>query len=144
MAKHHLALFVHLIWTTPDRQPLLDAATRMWLWPAMSEKARMLGAIPVVVGGAADHVHVAARLPHTLSVADLAKQLKGTSSRMVALRGMQAFRWQEGYGAFTVSYDRWHTVAAYVANQEAHHAAGVTLDGELELPGQRPGPEGTS
>ncbi len=34
---------------------------------------------------------------------------------------MQAFRWQDGYGAFTVSYSNIEQVRRYIARQEQHH-----------------------
>jgi hypothetical protein len=34
---------------------------------------------------------------------------------------VREFEWQEGYGAFTVSYSLRKTVAGYIAQQEEHH-----------------------
>lgn len=34
---------------------------------------------------------------------------------------MRAFRWQDGYGAFTVSYSNIEQVRRYITNQEQHH-----------------------
>ena len=57
-------------------------------------------------------------------MAQLAKQVKGVSSTMVRtqLRGGELFRWQEHYGAFSVSRSHVARVIRYIENQERHHA----------------------
>jgi hypothetical protein len=42
------------------------------------------------------------------------------------------FKWQGGYGAFTVSKDGLALVKAYIMNQRAHHAEG-RIFGEWEI-----------
>ena len=37
---NRLELYVHLVWTTWDRTPVIDEATEQWLWPAIAAKAR--------------------------------------------------------------------------------------------------------
>lgn len=55
-----------------------------------------------------------------MPVAQAVRDLKGNSSRMLGEMG-QRFAWQEGYGAFSVSYSQRQVVVDYIANQEAHH-----------------------
>lgn len=131
MTRHYLNASVHLIWAVFDRQPILTADIRAWLVPHIAESARRLGAIRVVVGAVADHVHVAMDLPATESIANVAKRLKGASSRQLNMNGIEGFRWQEGYGAVTISPSAWSATAAYVRDQEVHHAANQT-DANLE------------
>ena len=38
------------------------------------------------------------------------------------MREMQAFAWQSGYAAFTVSQSNLTDVEAYIFNQQTHHA----------------------
>jgi REP element-mobilizing transposase RayT len=73
-----------------------------------------------------DHVHLLARVPTSLSTADLVKQVKGSSSHLVnPAHGRQAtFRWQGGYGVFSVSRQHVSRIRRYVLNQEEHHRAG--------------------
>ncbi len=58
----------------------------------------------LAVGVTADHIHILASLPTTISVSKGIQLAKGRSSKwindtFVHLRG---FRWQEGYAAFSV------------------------------------------
>ena len=77
------------------------------------------------VNGAEDHVHVLARMHATTSVAELVKQLKGSSSHLIGHEIGLAFRWQGYYGAFTVSQNGVKRVLEYIARQKEHYAQGT-------------------
>jgi len=84
--------------------------------------AKELGAVPVAVGGVADHVHLLIGLKATHRLSDVLRDLKRASSEWV--RGeieVRHFAWQEGYGAFTVSASNLVSVRAYVAQQATQH-----------------------
>jgi len=76
-----------------------------------------------VVGGVADHVHLAIDFPRTITVADLLKKLKGTSSVWMKEQGREFsdFAWQTGYGVFSVSASHKQKLIEYISNQEEHH-----------------------
>lgn len=75
------------------------------------------------VGGVADHVHLAVRLPRTLSVADLAEELKSSSSKWIKTQSpsLKKFTWQRGYAAFSVGPADMSALIEYIAGQEEHH-----------------------
>lgn len=117
-------VFVHLVFSTRDRQPfladpLVRAETHAWLGDA----SRRLGCRPVIVGGVEDHVHMLARLGRTISPADWVKELKRTSSLWIKKRVPIAtgFAWQAGYGVFSVSASGLDEVRDYIAGQAEHH-----------------------
>lgn len=62
------------------------------------------GAEVVTIGGVEDHVHLLVRLPATVAIAPLMKQIKGGSAYSIAhpLAPGSNFRWQGSYGAFSV------------------------------------------
>jgi REP element-mobilizing transposase RayT len=72
----------------------------------------------------ADHVHLLVRMPSTHSVADLARVIKTNSSRWLHEQWPQSkgFRWQTGYGAFSVSESGQNAVREYILHQQQHHA----------------------
>ncbi len=129
------AVFVHLVWATWDRLPLLTGAVEREAHRAIEAKCRELGAEVLAVGGIEDHVHLLVRLPATLAVADLVKHVKGASAHLIAQRthANQFFKWQGGYAAFSVSVGHLTRVTRYIAQQREHHAAN-TLIPTLELP----------
>ena len=62
-------LLVHLVFSTKDRYPFLDAAVRPSLYAYLATVARNQGHECYRVGGVADHVHLAIRLSRTVTVA---------------------------------------------------------------------------
>jgi len=71
----------------------------------------------------ADHVHLAVRLPRTLTVADLVQELKTASSKWIKSRaGIPTdFAWQKGYGAFSLGISQKDELIRYIDRQEEHH-----------------------
>ena len=69
-------VILHIVFSTKERQPLLDPATRPRLHAYLATVARNMGCEAYCVGGVADHVHLAIRLSRTLAIADLVQELK--------------------------------------------------------------------
>ena len=126
-------LYLHLVWSTWDRLPLITEDIRERLYAAIGTKCRELGCEPLAIGGIADHVHLLARLSSTISVAQLVKEVKGSSSHLVThvLRPDEFFKWQGAYGAFTIRQSEVGVVKAYIDNQVCHHVEN-RLDTEWE------------
>jgi putative transposase len=79
-----------------------------------------LGAMPLEVGGVADHVHLLVSCKTTHSVADLVREVKKSSSAW-AVERWSRFGWQEGYAAFSVGPREVDAVRQYIRNQAQHH-----------------------
>jgi REP element-mobilizing transposase RayT len=129
-------LYVHLVWSTYARNHLIGPLFEADLWAAIGEKCRDAGGVPVQIGGMPDHVHVLLSYGPALAVSRLVWELKGASSHHMAHRIApgRPFRWQEGYGAFSVRKADAGTVASYIRNQRAHHTA-RTIDPAWERSG---------
>jgi len=127
--RSHSELYLHLAWATWGRFPLITPELRPRLYANLAYQAREVGADVFAVGGVEDHVHVLVRFPTTISVADFARQLKGASSHFVTqvLRSADPFKWQGGYGAFTLSRRGIPTTREYILNQEEHHRTGTLI-----------------
>ncbi len=75
-------IYVHLIFSTKDRRPLLDdRARRDEMHRYLSGTSNGLECPALKVGGVADHVHILCRLGRSVTVADLVRELKRASSR---------------------------------------------------------------
>jgi len=118
-------LYVHLVWATWNRAPLITADIEQRVYAVMQHQASRLGAEVIAIGGVEDHVHVLARFPATLAIAELVGKMKGASSHFTAQILGETFKWQGGYAAFTVSRSALPTARAYVLNQKAHHRDGT-------------------
>lgn len=134
MREPYTQLYLHLVWATWDRLPLLTEKLRPPVYGCIQAECKQLEANVLAVGGIADHVHLLVRIPTTITVAALVKQVKGASSHLVNQRLMarDSFKWQGGYGAFTVSKADVPRVRDYILHQEEHHRA-KTLDDDLEI-----------
>ena len=145
--RSYAEIYLHFVWGTWDRHPLLTGDRVDTVYRAIHYECASLGADVIAIGGMEDHVHLLARVPVSIAPAVLVKQVKGASSHLVnPEHGRHApFRWQRGYGAFSVSRQHVARIRNYVLNQEAHHREGRTAP-YLEpvfLPDDklRPGPE---
>ena len=129
MRAPYTQLYLHLVWATWQRLPLITPDLRQPLYASMQRHLRRLRADVVAIGGLDDHVHVLLRFPTTVAVADLVKHAKGGPSHFVTqvLRSPDLFKWQGGYGAFTVSKRGVPVVREYVLNQEQHHRDGTLI-----------------
>jgi REP element-mobilizing transposase RayT len=125
MRRNKLRLYLHLVWATWDRLPLITPEIERPLYRCIQKEARDIGCKVLALNGIEDHVHLVVSFPATITIADLLKQVKGVSSRFVndQLSPETQFKWQGSYGAFTVS--RWDLtkVTQYVKRQKEHHAA---------------------
>lgn len=132
---NYLSLFIHLVWATDGRRPLLGPDIEPQVYQVILAKCRALGCPAIAIGGMPDHVHLLAELHPTRTIAELAKEIKGASSHAAtrAFGAGQAFRWQTGYGAFSTSRPDVPRVKAYIQRQKEHHASGTLLP-SLEYP----------
>jgi len=121
MAHSFTSILVHAVFSTSGRKPLLTDAMRPEMHAYLGGVLREMGAVPVVIGGIADHVHLLAGLRADLAVADCLRVVKTNSSRWAKERWSRPFAWQGGYGAFSVSESRRDAVIRYIQDQEKHH-----------------------
>jgi REP element-mobilizing transposase RayT len=117
---------IHLVWATAGRQDLITPEIERAVHRCLAAQAAGLGCEVLALGGTTNHVHLLVKLPTQVPVAALAHQVKGASSHLVRseLEGQRAFRWQVGYGAFSVSQSDVPAVKAYIRDQKSHHQAG--------------------
>ena len=134
MREPYTQLYVHLVWSTWDRLPLLSEALKAAVYACIKEECADLKGEALAVGGTADHVHLLARVSSTVSIATLVKQAKGSTSHLIThrLQHSDGFKWQGAYGAFSVSKSLVSRVRSYILRQEEHHREGTT-DRDLEI-----------
>ena len=123
MAHTYTNILTHVIFSTKDRIPNIDAELKPQLYAYINGIARELKTELLAINGAADHLHLLIMLPAQLALADALRVLKTNSSRWVHEKWVsrQDFGWQTGYGAFSVSQSKVSNVLSYIANQEQHH-----------------------
>ncbi|MBS2022111.1 MAG: transposase [Deltaproteobacteria bacterium] len=124
MGRKQVELFVHLVWGTMLRRPMITPDIEADAYGVVAAKTWELRCTPVVIGGTADHLHLLARFPSTVPVARLVGEVKGASSHFINHRLGQTrrFAWQSGFGAFTIATDDVPALSSYIREQKVHHA----------------------
>ena len=127
--RNLLRSYMHFIWTTHDRLPLVTEDIERQVYRYISTVCKDMKCDVLAIGGMPDHVHLLVLMPTTATFADLMKNVKGGSSRLVgaALKPGEWFDWRKNYAAFAVSPQYKDTVLAYILNQKQHHADGTLL-----------------
>src|SRR6185312_3242864 len=106
---------VHLVWATHLRRASIRRADEAALHGLVFEAARSVRCDVLACGNASDHVHALVRLEATISIAELARRLKGRSSFI------GGWRRQRGYYAESVGEADLEPVAHYIREQRDRH-----------------------
>ena len=114
---------IHLIFSTKNRQRLLDDAVRESLHRYMAVVHQNLGCHADLINSVEDHVHILFQLGRTVAFSQAVEEVKKTSSRWIKTQGQQfaGFAWQAGYGGFAVSKSNVADVREYIEVQREHH-----------------------
>jgi len=124
MALHsHVKILVHLIWGTHQHARVLNPEIRKSMFSHLVEHFEEEKLEIEKMNIQPEHIHILLILPADKSIAKIAKSMKGESSRWINENGLVhgKFRWQRGYGAFSVSASQLEIVKKYIKNQESHH-----------------------
>jgi putative transposase len=137
MPHSYTSITVHVVFSTKDRKPQITSTLEERLFPYFGGILRELEGKLLKVNGVEDHVHLLARIPAKVSIADALEKVKGSSSKWIheTFPDCYAFRWQRGYAAFSVSESQISRVAAYIDRQKHHHRKVSFRDELLRLLG---------
>ena len=116
-------LYIQLVLAPKYRQPLLKKEYRETIFRYMSGNLTNKGHKSIIINGVSDHVHVLVGLNPTISISDLVRDLKRSTSLFINEKEWfsRSFHWQNGYGAFSYSRSHLSRIYRYIENQEMHH-----------------------
>ncbi|MEO7177080.1 MAG: IS200/IS605 family transposase [Saprospiraceae bacterium] len=116
-------IYIHIIFSTKLRQPLIDKDIKDELFDYIGGICRQLECIPLRVGGQSNHIHILCLLAKKIALVKLLEDIKRSSSKWIKTKGAQYsnFGWQDGYAAFSVSPSEIEHVIKYISNQDEHH-----------------------
>lgn len=123
MANTYTQLFVHIIFSTKGREKILHKSFRKELFKYISGILTNKNQKPFAVNGTTDHVHVFVGIEPNISISDLVRDIKHSSTNFIKEKNFikHKFNWQKGYCAFTYSKSQFDSVIKYIMNQEVHH-----------------------
>jgi REP element-mobilizing transposase RayT len=116
-------LYVHLVFSTKHREPLLSSPVRERLHAYLATVLKNQDSPALKVGGTSDHVYALFRLSKNWSLAKVVEEIKTSSSKWLKTQGraLANFHWQSGYGGFSVGPAELEQVVDYITRQEEHH-----------------------
>lgn len=120
MSQSFYNVWLHAVFTTKDRQPLITAELEEILFPFLYEEFREMGCKLKIVNGLSDHLHCLFLMDAQHSYAAIMKQIKGASSHFINQQYLilNKFTWQKGYAIFSVSETAVEDVYQYIKNQK--------------------------
>jgi putative transposase len=131
-------IWVHVVFSTQNREALLDKEIRTALIRHIRANSKEKEIYLDSINGWSDHLHVLISLARISlaseqNIAKVMMLIKGESAHWLNEQGWirGKFRWQDDYYAISVSESQVGQVRAYIAKQEEHHKA-VPFDRELE------------
>ncbi|HMK27997.1 MAG TPA: IS200/IS605 family transposase [Chitinophagaceae bacterium] len=116
-------IWIHAIWATKERYPLIHPPVEKKIYGYMTTELIGSGCPVRVVNGMPDHVHCLFLLNPQKSIAEIIKQVKGSTSHWVNEQDLikEKFSWQTGYAAYSVSESVLEKVFQYISSQKQHH-----------------------
>ena len=118
-------IWIHIIYSTKNCVGFLnDKTLRQNMHAYLVSVHRVYESPALIIGGAADHVHILCTLSNNYTASKLIGETKRHSSEWAKHQGTAEttqFQWQTGYGVFSVSESNVDSVRNYIENQEEHH-----------------------
>ena len=138
MANTFASLFYHVVFSAKNRVGFIRPEIEERVWAYIGGIARKHKMTAIQVGGAEDHIHALVMAPPTLAPFEIAKYLKGDSSKWIheEFPDLRGFGWQDGYGAFSVSKSNVPSVVKYIQDQREHHKTRTFQEEYLEFLGK--------
>ncbi|HEY0261480.1 MAG TPA: IS200/IS605 family transposase [Chitinophagales bacterium] len=117
-------IWIHAIWASKERQRLITPNVEKQIHGFIREQLIESGCPVRIINGMPDHVHCLFLLNPQKSIAEVVKQIKGSSSHSINVEQLieERFAWQTGYAAYSVSESQLEKVFQYISNQKQHHA----------------------
>jgi len=126
----HTQLIYHIVYSTYNREQTIALENKRRLYAFMNGILKNKNCHLYRINGMEDHLHILTHIHPTISLASLVKDIKLASIDFIKSEGIfpDFNGWQDGYGAYTVSYRDKDQLINYIKNQEEHHKKEDFLD----------------
>ncbi len=123
MSQSLTNILIHIIFSTKDRQPLINQCVEGQLHAYMAAVFKECDSPALIIGGTETHVHILCSLSKKNSLSKVLEDVKKSSSKWIKTIGPDygKFYWQNGYGAFSIGFSAKTAAINYIKNQKEHH-----------------------
>ena len=134
MPQSLIKLWVHVIFSTKNREPFLVPPYEYEVYCRIRENLYKLDCEVLALNGIEDHLHILLKLPATKSIAEVVRYAKGETSHWFNEKYLptHGLYWQDGYAAFSASESLLNKVKGYIDHQKEIHKK-RSLDKELKM-----------
>ena len=135
LAQSLSQILLHLVFSTKNREQWIVTEIQPRLHAYLAGACHAIGSQAYRIGGTKDHVHIACALPRTLTVSSLLEEIKKSSSAWMKEQGEEyaKFKWQAGYGVFSLGQSQLPVLLRYIENQNEHHRTRTFQEELLEI-----------
>ena len=131
MAHSSTEIYLHVIFSTKGREPLIRPAIEPRLYKYFGGILAKRSVIIMRLNGTENHVHILFKYHPAVALSTIMKELKAYSTGWLKKEGYTDFAWQEGYGAFSCSKSHLPVLYNYIDNQKEHHKR-LTFEEEVQ------------
>jgi REP element-mobilizing transposase RayT len=119
----YVKIWVHIVWTTKNRERVLTKPIREVLFPHIRENAKTKNIHLDFIGGHLEHIHCLISLNAEQTIAKTIQLIKGEAAFWFNrnLNKGKKLEWQDEYFAVSVSESKINVVRGYIKKQEEHH-----------------------
>jgi REP element-mobilizing transposase RayT len=130
MSNTYTQIHIQCVMAVKFRQALIQSSWKEQLHKYITGIVQNHGHKMIAINSMPDHLHLFIGFRPNQSLSDLMRLIKGESSEWINKQQFTpvAFRWQEGYGAFSYSRSHVQVVTDYIINQEEHHRKKTFLE----------------
>jgi len=135
MANTYHQVYIQCVFAVKYREALIDKEWKSVLLGVIGNLVNETGCKTIIANGTEDHIHCFIGLKPSVSISDLMKTVKASSSKYINDNRLtkKRFEWQEGFGAFSYSHSHIDKVYKYISKQEKHHKERTFREEYLDL-----------
>jgi REP element-mobilizing transposase RayT len=135
MANTYTQMYVHIVFAVSGRTNLISEINREELEKYMCGIVLNCKCKPLAIYCNPDHTHILVGLHPAISVSDLTRDIKSSSSKFINSKKWITgkFSWQDGFGSFTYSKSQIDVVGKYILSQFRHHQKKTFKEEYLEI-----------
>ncbi len=125
MPNSFTQLYIHIVFAPKGRQnfllPTFSEEVRKYITGIIQSPERKCKLL--AINNMPDHIHILIGLHPAYPISKLIQEIKNNTTNFINDNKFlkHKFSWQDGYGAFSVSFSHRQTVLEYIKQQQTHH-----------------------
>ncbi len=121
MARSYHEIYIHCIWSTKNREPIITKEIEPLIYDLIKNKCKKFEYMLIAIGNTEDHIHIFLEINLNHMVKNFIAEIKGITSYLSKKEKKINLYWQNGYGVISISKPSVEKVKEYVENQKEHH-----------------------